>query len=222
MPTKSINFPSEKGFSLIEILIVLTVLVIITTVAIIGYSSKRLYAADDQALKIMDVFQEARQRALTQASTFRVELNDTKKQIRLIDENNTASAADDQVLSTLDFDPNTTVGTKPPNVKPVAGIVPQRNYPVPEITYTQTTYPSSATDRVKTLRFIKSGEVVDGGTDDLGTGAIVSGVTIYVYNGSAGNMSTAVRAVTLGGVTAVAHLFKCQTNGEGYCTKWIN
>ena len=217
--TNALSF--EKGFSLLELLIVIILIGVVTTFALLSNSAPRLFAADDQALKIIDILQEARQKALTQGQTLRVELNDTKKQIRVIDENNTTAAADDKVLSSSDFNPLTTVGTRPSNINTVGGIVPQASSPIPEIQYTQTTYPLSATNRVKTLRFLKTGEVVDAGTDNLGTGALSSGVTIYVYNGASGSRSNVVRAITLSGITAVSQLFKCQTNSQGICTVWV-
>lgn len=218
---KKSNLSSENGFSLVEVLIVIALLLILTTFAILSRGSTELFAADKQALAIMDVLQEARQKSLTQGQTLRVELNDTKKQIRLIDENNTAAATDDVIISSSNFNPLTTVGVKPANINTVGGILPPSSSPVPEIQYAQTTYAPSATDRVKTLRFLKTGEVVDAGTDNLGTGAISSGVTIYVYNGASGSRSSVVRAITLSGITASAQLFKCQTNGQGICTVWV-
>lgn len=212
---------SEQGFSLIELLIVVILIFALATFAFLGTSSPKLFAADTQAMAILDVLQEARQKALTQGQTLRVELNDTKKQLRLIDENNTVTSADDNIISTSNFNPETTVGTKPANINAVGGIVPQSTSPIPEIQYVQTTYPLSANDKVKTLRFLKTGEVVDAGTDNLGTGALSSGVTIYVYNGPVGRRSSVVRAITLSGITAVSQLFKCQTNAQGICTAWV-
>ncbi|MDQ6787930.1 MAG: prepilin-type N-terminal cleavage/methylation domain-containing protein [Acidobacteriota bacterium] len=212
---------SEQGFSLVELLIVIVIISILTTIAVLGTASTKLFAADNQALAITDILQEARQKALTERKTLRVELNDTKKQIRLIDENNTTStAADDKIIRSSSFDPATSVGTKPANIDPVYSVLPQSGSPVPEMQYTQTNYLLSQNDQVKTLRFTKTGEVVDGGTDNLGTGAINTGATIYVYNGASGSKSSIVRAITLSGITAAAQLFKCQTNAQGICTSW--
>lgn len=209
----------EKGFSLIEMLVVIVLLAILVSFALLGTSSRTLYAADTQALAIIDILQEARQKALTQGKTLRVEINDTAKQIRLIDENSTTAANDDEILQRQNFDSSVTVGIKPANVN-IFGALPTSNSPIPEIQFKQTTYPLSVNDRVKTLRFLKNGEVVDGGSDDLGTGAITSGVTIYVYNGASGSRSSVVRAITVSGITASVEFLKCQTNGEGTCIVW--
>ena len=212
--------PSEQGFSLIELLIVMVILGVLVTFALLGTSSRKLYAADTQAMTIIDILQEARQKALTLGKTLRVEINDTDKQIRLIDENSTASGNDDEILQSKSFDPSVTVGVKPSNVN-IFGALPKSSSPIPEIQFKQTTYPLSANDKVKTLRFLKNGEVVDGGSDDLGTGALSSGVTIYVYNGSSGSRSNVVRAITISGITAAVDFLKCQTDGEGTCILWV-
>lgn len=211
---------SQQGFSLLELLIVMIILSVLAGIVVLGTSSSKLYAADNQALAITDILQEARQKALTGRKTFRVELNDTKKQIRLIDENNTTTAADDKIIRTSAFNPATTVGTPPANVDPVYSVLPQSGSPIPVIQYTQTNYPPSANDSVKTLRFTRTGEVVDGGTDNLGTGANNAGVAIYVYNGSVGSGSSIVRAITLSGITAATQLFKCKTDSKGICISW--
>lgn len=222
MEKEKTNFlSSEQGFSLFELLIVIVLISILTAAAVLGTASTKLFAADNQALIITDILQEARQKALTERKTLRVELNDTKKLIRLIDENKTTStASDDEIIRTKSFDPATSVGTRPGNIDPVNSVLPQSGSPVPEMQYTQTNYLLSENDNVKTLRFTPSGEVVDGGTDNLGTGAINTGATIYVYNGASGSQSNIVRAITLSGITAGAQLFKCQTDKQGICTSW--
>lgn len=212
---------SQQGFSLLELLIVMITLSIVAGMVMLGTSSSKLYAPDNQALLITDILQEARQKALTQRKTFRVELNDTKKQIRLIDENNTTTtAADDKVVRTSAFNPATTVGTPPANIDPVYSVLPPSGSPIPVIQYTQTNYALSANDSVKTLRFTRTGEVVDGGTDNLGAGANNAGAAIYVYNGSVGSSSSIVRAITLSGITATVQLFKCKTDNKGICISW--
>lgn len=212
---------NEKGFSLVELLVVLVLIVIVSTIAALSLSSNKLFAADAQALVIMDILQEARQKALTERKTLRVELNDTKKQIRLIDENDTtATSADDKIIRAVAFNPAVSVGTAPANVDPVLSVLPRAAAPVPEMSYRQTNYTLSANDSVKTLRFTKAGEVVDGGTDNLGAGAISSGTTVYVYNGARGGSSSVVRAITVSGVTASPQLFKCKLNGQGICALW--
>jgi prepilin-type N-terminal cleavage/methylation domain-containing protein len=215
------SLSSEAGFSLIELVIVMLLLLILTVSAGLGMALTRIHGADAQAVALMDIFQEARQKALTQGKTLRVEINDTKKQIRLIDENATNASTDDIVITTLNINRATTVGVTPANVTGATPALPKGNSPIPVIQYTQTSYPLSKNNKVKTLRFLKSGEVVDAGTDNLGTGALTSGTTIYVYNGAEGSKSSVVRAITLSGITADAQVFKCQADTQGICKGWV-
>ncbi|MEP6902513.1 MAG: type II secretion system protein, partial [Actinomycetota bacterium] len=67
------NTPSQAGFSLIELILVITVLTILSAIAVVSFWNTRKYSADDQAKKMIDVFDEARQKALNQRKTFRVE-----------------------------------------------------------------------------------------------------------------------------------------------------
>ena len=212
---------SESGFSLIELLLVIILIAVVTTIAVMSLSANRLFAADNQALLIMDVLQTARQKALTERKTLRVELNDTKKQLRLIDENDTpATAADDKIIRSVPFNAAVSVGTAPQSVDPILSVLPPSGHPMPVVKFAQTNYPLSANDSVNTLRFTKTGEVVSGGTNNLGAGAVNTGATIYVYNGAAGSKSGVVRAITLSGITAAAQLFKCKTNTSGMCASW--
>lgn len=220
MMNRKNSLSSEQGISIVELLVVIILMATLVSFAMLGRASTKLFAADDQALIITDILQEARQKALTQGKILRVELNDTKKLIRLIDENNTTVAADDKVIRTSSYNPATSVGSKPANIDPVLSVFPKTLSPMPEIQYKKTAYPMSANDNVKTLRFNKIGEVLDDGTDGLGTGAVNSGTTIYVYNGASGSMSNVVRAITLSGITAGSQLLKCQTNQSGICVLW--
>jgi prepilin-type N-terminal cleavage/methylation domain-containing protein len=78
---------SHSGFSLIELLIVIAVMGIMTTVAVFALrSSKRSYAPDDEANQIVSFFREAHQRALTQRQTQRVTIDRVNLVVRLMDE----------------------------------------------------------------------------------------------------------------------------------------
>ena len=65
-----------RGFSMVELLIVLTVMTILTGISLFYLSGhQRLFRPDEQTLKMVDIFQEARQRSLTQRETMRVEID---------------------------------------------------------------------------------------------------------------------------------------------------
>lgn len=72
---------------MIEILIVLTGITILPGISVFYLSRhERLFRRDEQALKIIDVFQKARQRSLTQRETMRADFDLPDKMALLIDE----------------------------------------------------------------------------------------------------------------------------------------
>ena len=77
----------EAGFSLIELLIVIAMVVILTTISVFALrSSKRSYAPDDEANQIVSFFREAHQRALSQRQTQLVTIDRNQLVVRLMDE----------------------------------------------------------------------------------------------------------------------------------------
>lgn len=83
----AVKSKSNTGFSLPELLAVLAVMAIIVTISIpYMLSYRKLYRSDDQALKIMDLMQEASQLAVTRRRTFRFEIDLTANKIHVIDE----------------------------------------------------------------------------------------------------------------------------------------
>lgn len=228
---------NEQGFTLFELITVLAVSSIIGAVAFMSFSSPKRYAADDQTLKILDVLQESRQRAINQRAVMRVEINNTRKQIRLIDENKTKSmdatlandSSDDIEIKKLAFDTkNVVVGVRPTNVSTT--VVPVQSTAIPEIAFSQTTYPLSANDSVYTMCFLKDGSVVQTlatglcPTSNSAAGAVIRGVTMYVYSipNSTTNKSDMIRAVAVTGATSAATVYKCQLDSSKNCSKWVN
>lgn len=207
---------TETGFSIYELVIVVVIIGILSAVSIIGFGTFKKYAADDQAINALDLLQEARQKAMNERETMRVEFNDTKKELRLIDENVQSDVSDDVIVRTVKFSSRIVVGTKP------AGLttVPSANYPIDEISYTQSTYPLSATNDTFTLRFLKNGQVVDKGNNNIGTGAVMRGATIYVYSLKEGsNSPDIIRAITVSGITGDVTILKCIKSGNN-CSAW--
>jgi type II secretory pathway pseudopilin PulG len=196
---------------------VLLIIGILATLSIISLNSSKLYGADSQAQRLADVFSEARQRALTQRRTFRVQLNRTKWEIRLIDEGlgNPTGAADDKIIRRDSVSPEIAVGGAPPGLTNS----PPSSSPVPIQNYVASTYPMSAGDETITLRFKRNGDVVDEGTDPAGTNSVVMGATILVYpvTGNSGN----IRAVTVAGPGGDNLTYKCMSiEGGGQCGNW--
>lgn len=90
----------EYGFSILELVIVVLVMAILA-VMVVGFGHQKLHYADRQANLVMDFMREARQRAITQQETMRVEINLDHRHIRLISENEPGDSEDDQVLKAV-------------------------------------------------------------------------------------------------------------------------
>ena len=107
----------ENGFSIVELLVVLVIISVMAGISAYFFNAhQKLYKPDDQSLKIIDILQEARQRALTQRETIRVEINSTLNIARVIDENTPSTANDDkEVRRVALFGTNEVAITSRPN-----------------------------------------------------------------------------------------------------------
>lgn len=171
----------SRGFSMVELLIVLAVITILSGISLFYLSAhERLYRPDDQALKIIDVLQEARQRSLTQRETMRVEIDLTDNMLRLIDENQPGTADDDRVLKSTVLLPQEVVKLeqRPPDIS----TNPAEIMPVPQAQFRQSIYPPSVTHNVCTFRFLRNGTVVNEGTDPVGSNAATTGSTLFIWS----------------------------------------
>lgn len=200
---------NQKGFSLVEVLVVLTLIVFVGTASSFYLSNhKKLYKTDDQTLLIADILQEARQRSLTQRETMRVEIDLTDNQVRLIDENKVTTADDDVVLKTLPvyFPNEVRMDRRADNVD----TNPPEPLPIPSATFLPSVYPSSVTHLVCTLRFQSNGTVTDGGNNATGNGAIVRGVTLHIWQPDINNPmnSSIARSLTVIGSTGSVRLWE--------------
>lgn len=212
------NFKNQDGLSLLELIIVITVMSILSTFAIMSLSAPRKYYADDQAMRIIDVFNEARQMALNQRRIFRVELNNTKNEITLINENETNTANDDTVVRRVPFNKDTVINDQPGEVI----TVPPTTSPAPVLVYSSSNYPLSSGDEKITLRFRRDGQVVDAGNNNTGSGSLVTGATIYIYTvNPKTSKPDVIRAVTLLGPSSGTAIYKCVFDTAGKCGSWF-
>ncbi|MBX7172749.1 MAG: hypothetical protein K1X72_17395 [Pyrinomonadaceae bacterium] len=200
------RFKSNLGFSVAELLVVLVITSVMTCVSLYYlYGHQKLYKPDEQASLFIDMLQEARQRALTQKVTMRVELDLTDNVARLINEGDATVATDDKIIRSfvLKSTKEVKVEQKPNNVS----VSPTEPSPVPSITFvTSSTHPLSLNHKVATLRFRKDGTVTDGGTNAIANGAIITGSTVFVWqpDKTNANNSTITRAITvIGGSGAI-------------------
>lgn len=209
--------PSQKGFSLPELLAVLVLLIIVVSMSVISIIGSRKYAADDQALKIIDFLDQARQSALNNRRTFRVEINKTKKQITLINENEPGIVSDDAIVKRSPLSDLVFVGEVPTNIS----AAPTASSPIPVLDYASSSYPLSANDQKITLRFTKKGRVENAGNDNIGTGSIVTGATIYLFsNNEKTKKPEIIRAITVLQTSGDTAILKCAFGSDGKCGNW--
>ncbi len=210
----------ERGFSIIEILVALTIISIMSGTAIYYITAhKKLYNADDQALKIIDMLQEARQRSLTQRETLRVEIDLTANMVRLIDENGVGASSDDDLIRTTTLLDSTAVrlDARPSNIN----VNPPEAFPVPSAQFKQSVYPMSQNNQVCTIRFLSNGTIVDAGNNETGGGAVSVGVTLHVWSlaDKDDEKYLVARAITVLGSTGSIRLWEYNPALEGN-NKW--
>lgn len=192
---------SERGFSLIELIMVFIGLAVLSTLAVMSFNSLKMTKADRQASELVDMLQEARQRAVTQRRTMRVEINETDRVIRLINEKDQWDVASDDVeIRRASYVGD---GVFMGSAKPAdATSDPSELTPVPIISFKNSSHPLSAGDNVATLRFFSNGRVKDAGNDAIGTGSTVKGATIFVWSKRPNDTSPS---------STVANIFKAVT-----------
>lgn len=211
------NSFKQKGFSLIELMSVLVIAAIIAAISVITFSSARKYNADDQSAKLTDIFDEARQSALNKRKTFRVEINKTKRQITLIDENVFDNVNDDEIVKISPLYPLVSVGEVPNNIS----AAPTASSPIPVLNFASSNYPLSQNEEKITLRFARSGRVLNTGNDNIGTNSIMTGATIYVYSKDEKNQKPEIiRAVTVMQTSGDTAILKCTFDTTGKCGNW--
>lgn len=214
----------EQGFSLIELVIVVLIISILSVISIISFKGEKKYLADDQAYKILDILNEARQRALTQHETMRVEFNKTKNIVQLISENAPGDAADDQVIKSLSLADTAyvIVGVTPTNVN----TAPSEMSPTPVLNFKQSKHPLSLADSVATLRFVTNGTVLDAGSNKIGANAAITGATIYIWspnyskNNTPLNTGNIIRAIMVQGTSGLSRYTKCALVNNR-CGNWL-
>lgn len=223
LPKQINNESYEQGFSLIELLIVMLVISILSVLTLMAFKGEKKFLADSQAYLILDVLNEARQRALTQHETMRVEINKTTNTIRLISENAAGDATDDQIVKTLILESANYVVIEqaPTNIEES----PAESSPVPAISFTTSVHPLSTSNQVATLRFLRTGQVVNAGSNAIGTNAAITGATIFVWmpnysdSGSPLQTGSVIRSITVLGATGSTRYWRCEVE-NGQCANW--
>ncbi|HQU84699.1 MAG TPA: hypothetical protein PKY59_16290 [Pyrinomonadaceae bacterium] len=205
---------------MVELVIVVLVIMIMTGVSLYYLNNQgRLFKADDEALQIVDVLQEARQRSLTQRETMRVEVDLTSSKVRLIDENNVTDSDDDVIIKEATLQPTTAVklDSRPTNITV--------NPPDPLVTTTAdfrvSVHPQSASHNVCTYRFLSTGRVVNAGTNATGSNAQTKSEVLFIWSPSKTNPNEfeVARAITVVGTTGSIRLWQ-YAPGSTQSNKW--
>ncbi len=187
----------------------MSVVAIMTSVSLYYlYAHQKVYRPDEQASYAIDIMQEARQRALTQKATMRVEFDLTDRVVRLINEKDSLATTDDVVVRSINLRPDTEVriDKRPDNIS----ISPTETSPVDTITFMPlSVYPMSLNHRVATIRFRKDGTVTDAGTTPNASNSTVKGVTIFLWQPGkiVPDNSDIARAITVIGATGAMRLW---------------
>lgn len=123
---------TEAGYSLVELLIVILIIMIMTALAIFPFIAHRnAYRTEDQALRVMDFMEAAKMKALGERQTMRFEIDLTDNVLRVVDENTIISGDSDDVVIRqesfiegvrLDQQPSNMVGISP-NVSFNGGVI---------------------------------------------------------------------------------------------------
>jgi len=224
---------SERGVSMVEILVVVVIIGILSAITAMSLRTPPKYNAENQAFTLTDMMREAQQRSLSQKKTMRVVINSSDRVISLINENEPAdanndgvndapTANNDTVIKTATFtDNNMSIGVVPTNMT----ASPVELSPVTPIVFANSIHPLSLGDVVATMRFRSNGTVLNAGNDAIGTGATPTGATIYVWtkrdSDTSANPTEAdiLRAVTVLGSSGSTKLWKCGV-ANNQCTTW--
>ena len=202
----------EGGFSVIELLTVVVLISIVAAFSILSLTGhKQAYKTDDQALRIIDLLRSASLRAVTQRQTIRMEINLTTNRVQLIDENLPATSTDDVVIRTLTLEAvgDVKLSSQPLNI----ATLPPLPSNFPAATFGTSVHPSSISNNVCTIRFRRDGTVVNAGTDALGTNAVITSTTLFIWpplatDATRARTTGAVRAITIFGATGNIRLWK--------------
>jgi prepilin-type N-terminal cleavage/methylation domain-containing protein len=207
----------ENGFSMIELMVVTVLILIITTVSLIYLTgTRKLYNTDQEALQVVDLVQEARQRALTQRETLRVEIDLTSNIGRIINENASGNVVDDKVIRQISLQPssNVRIDMRPTNITSA----PPEAIPAPIAVFAGSQHPLSAGHNVATFRFMPDGTVKDAGTNGLGANSVVTGATLYIWKPKTGSTteSDLAKAITIIGSTGSVRMWDWASAPAGY------
>jgi prepilin-type N-terminal cleavage/methylation domain-containing protein len=179
-----------EGYSLVELLVVISVIAIVTSIAVFSFTNTReKYNAEDAANRVMNYFREANSKAVSNHHSYRVTINNSTNVISLIDENTTTGGGNNDGENIGGDDAlvkNEPVGVRVLLTQPTTPNTV--NPPAAPFNYAAATFPSN----VWTGHFQSDGTVTDV------TGAPIS-CTMFFQPIDQQNIAQLIRAVTLFG-----------------------
>lgn len=195
----------EAGFSLIELLIAILILMIMTAVSIFPFIAHRnAYRTEDQALRLVNFLEDAKMHALAKQRPMRFEIDLTDRVLRIIDEmDTTADTSDDVIVKTEYLIDSVRLDRQPANM---TGILPNVSINATPLFYSTITY-SLVGNTVWSARFQSDG------TAELIPSGQAANVTIFIWleaqdNANNADPIQAVRAVTIFGGTSNVRLWQ--------------
>lgn len=210
---------AQAGFSFVELLVVLSIIVIMSTYAVFTMRAQRnAFRTDDQGRRILDYIRDASQRALVQRQMMRMEIDLNTSVMRIIDENG-AGTTDDVIVRREGLLSPTEVRTVRTvfalNGPPLGVVAPPAPSNYPAAVYAASTHPLSMNNTVCLMRFRPDGAVVDNANN-------VVSLTLYLWEPAAGNLDAPneprrVRAITVFGGTGGVRLWKY--NGAAFVVR---
>ena len=211
-----------RGFLMVKLLTASVIFIILLVIFLFFLCRpEKLSSPDEQARKIIGIFQEAHQNSLVEGETMRIEVDLMDNTVRLIDENQPNTADDDQLVKNVVLSPPKEVKLNP-RPRDIS-TNPTEIMPVPIAQFRLSKYPTSLSHNVCTFRFMRNGTIVNEGTDNIGTNATTVGLTLFIWSPkfTNGNESEIARAITVIGGTGSIRFWEYQPHLKEV-DKWKN
>lgn len=181
----------EDGYSLLQLLVVLSIAIILTAAAVFSLApQRRAYRTDDAAGQVTNFLRDAYQRALSQRQTMRVQVDRSTMLIKIIDEN-TLPGGDEKEVRREKLNPEVSVSQ--PTVGGSALNPPATPYNYPVAVYSSNLWE---------VRFRSDGSVVDT------AGNSVSATLFFSLVNPKTTDTNLIRAITLFGPSGSIRLWR--------------
>lgn len=181
----------EDGFSLLQLLVVLSIMIILTGAAVFSLApQRRAYRTDDAAGQVINFLRDAYGRALSQRQTMRVQVDRAAMLIKIIDEN-TLPGGDEKEVRREKLNPEVSV-SQPTVGGTLVGV------PGPTNVYPVAVFSSNLWE----VRFRSDGSVVDT------AGNSVSATLFFSLVNPKTTDTNLIRAITLFGPSGSVRLWR--------------